>query len=86
MKQSKQEIIEQFKLHESDTGSTEVQIALLTGRINYLNEHLKAHKKDHHSRRGLLKMVGHRRALLNYLMDSDIEKYRDIIAKLNLRK
>ncbi|HBN83667.1 MAG TPA: 30S ribosomal protein S15 [Clostridiales bacterium] len=86
MRQSKQEIIEQFKQHENDTGSPEVQIALLTDRINYLNEHLKTHKKDHHSRRGLLKMVGHRRALLNYLMDSDIEKYRDLIARLNLRK
>lgn len=86
MRQNKQEIIEQFKQHENDTGSPEVQIALLTERINYLNEHLKIHKKDHHSRRGLLKMVGHRRALLNYLMNSDIEKYRDLIAKLNLRK
>lgn len=86
MRQSKQAIIEQFKLHENDTGSPEVQIALLTDRINYLNEHLKTHKKDHHSRRGLLKMVGHRRALLNYLMDNDIERYRAIIEKLNLRK
>lgn len=86
MRQSKQEIIAQFKQHENDTGSPEVQIALLTERINYLNEHLKIHKKDHHSRRGLLKMVGHRRALLNYLMNSDIEKYRDLIVKLNLRK
>ncbi len=86
MKQNKQTIIEQYKLHDNDTGSTEVQIALLTERINYLNEHLKIHKKDHHSRRGLLQMVGHRRALLNYLMDNDIERYRTIVAKLNLRK
>ncbi|MGI6561174.1 MAG: 30S ribosomal protein S15 [Clostridia bacterium] len=86
MKRSKQEVIDQFKLHENDTGSTEVQIALLTERINHLNEHLKIHKNDHHSRRGLLKMVGRRRALLNYLMDSDIEKYRELIEKLNLRK
>ncbi|NLY96053.1 MAG: 30S ribosomal protein S15 [Clostridiaceae bacterium] len=86
MKRSKQEVIDQFKLHENDTGSTEVQIALLSERINHLNEHLKIHKNDHHSRRGLLKMVGRRRALLNYLMDSDIEKYRELIEKLNLRK
>lgn len=83
---TKQEIIEQFKLHESDTGSSEVQIALLTERINHLNEHLKLHKKDHHSRRGLLKMVGQRRGLLNYLKNKDIERYRSIIAELNLRK
>jgi len=90
MKESKQAvkhaIIEEFKLHDNDTGSPEVQIALLTDRINYLNEHLKKHKNDHHSRRGLLKMVGHRRALLNYLMDSDIGRYRAVIGKLNLRK
>ncbi|OQB25310.1 MAG: 30S ribosomal protein S15 [Firmicutes bacterium ADurb.Bin182] len=85
-KEKKQEIIEKYKLHEGDTGSPEVQIALLTERINHLNEHLKANKKDHHSRRGLLKMVGQRRGLLNYLKDKDIERYRNIIADLNLRK
>ena len=83
---SKQETIEKYQLHEGDTGSPEVQIALLTERINHLNEHLKLHKKDHHSRRGLLKMVGQRRGLLNYLKDKDIERYRTIIASLNLRK
>ena len=86
IKEVKQEIISKFKLHEGDTGSPEVQIAILTERINHLNEHLKAHKKDHHSRRGLLKMVGQRRGLLNYLQDNDIERYRTIIAKLDLRK
>ncbi|HOM02893.1 MAG TPA: 30S ribosomal protein S15 [Acetivibrio sp.] len=85
-KETKQEIINNFRLHESDTGSPEVQIALLTERINHLNEHLKIHKKDHHSRRGLLKMVGQRRGLLNYLMKIDIERYRAIVEKLNLRK
>ncbi|HOJ79864.1 MAG TPA: 30S ribosomal protein S15 [Clostridiales bacterium] len=85
-KEKKAEIIEKYKLHENDTGSPEVQIALLTERINHLNEHLKVHKKDHHSRRGLLKMVGQRRGLLNYLMRKDIERYREIIDKLNLRK
>ena len=85
-KDVKQEIINTYKVHESDTGSPEVQIALLTYRINHLNEHLKLHKKDHHSRRGLLKMVGKRRGLLNYLMKEDIERYRALIAKLNLRK
>ena len=83
---TKQEIIAKFQLHEGDTGSPEVQIALLTGRINHLNEHLKLHKKDHHSRRGLLKMVGQRRGLLNYLKEKDIERYRAIVASLNLRK
>ena len=83
---TKQEIIEKFALHEGDTGSPEVQIALLTERINHLNEHLKLHKKDHHSRRGLLKMVGQRRGLLNYLKDTDIERYRSIVARLGLRK
>ena len=82
----KGEIIEAFKLHENDTGSAEVQIALLTERINHLNEHLKVHKKDHHSRRGLLMMVGRRRGLLNYLAKKDINRYRNIIEKLNLRK
>lgn len=85
-KEKKQEIINQFRLHEKDTGSPEVQIALLTERINHLNEHLKIHKKDHHSRRGLLKMVGQRRGLLNYLQRVDIERYRAIVEKLNLRK
>ena len=84
--QTKQEIIERFKLHEGDTGSPEVQVALLTERINHLNEHLKLNKKDHHSRRGLLKMVGKRRGLLNYLKEKDIERYRAIVAKLGLRK
>ena len=82
----KAEIIKEFQLSETDTGSPEVQIALLTERINHLNEHLKEFKKDHHSRRGLLKMVGKRRGLLDYLMKKDIERYRQIIAKLGLRK
>ena len=82
----KAEIIDKFKTHEGDTGSPEVQIALLTERINHLNEHLKLNKKDHHSRRGLLKMVGQRRGLLNYLKDTDIERYRAIVARLGLRK
>ncbi|NLX69370.1 MAG: 30S ribosomal protein S15 [Clostridiales bacterium] len=85
-KNLKTQIIDEYKLHENDTGSPEVQIALLTERINHLNEHLKIHKKDHHSRRGLLMMVGRRRGLLNYLMKKDIERYRAIVAKLNLRK
>ncbi|MGI6174892.1 MAG: 30S ribosomal protein S15 [Christensenellales bacterium] len=85
-KNKKTAIIEQYKLHESDTGSPEVQIAILTERINHLNEHLKINKKDHHSRRGLLKMVGQRRGLLNYLKKKDIERYRTVIASLNLRK
>jgi small subunit ribosomal protein S15 len=84
-KVKKQDIIGQFKLHEGDTGSPEVQIALLTDRINHLNDHLKIHKKDHHSRRGLLKMVGQRRGLLNYLSNKDIERYRTIISKLDIR-
>ncbi len=82
----KQEIIKKYAIHEGDTGSPEVQIAILTERINHLNEHLKVFKKDHHSRRGLLKMVGQRRGLLNYLTKVDIERYRAIIEKLNLRK
>ena len=82
----KSEIIEQYKLHEGDTGSPEVHIALLTYRIQYLTEHLKINKKDHHSRRGLLKMVGRRRALLDYLIDNDIERYRAIVSKLGLRR
>ena len=84
--EQKQEIINQYKLHEGDTGSPEVQIAILTQKINYLTEHLKVHKKDHHSRRGLLKMVGQRRGLLNYLYDKDIQRYRAIIERLGLRK
>jgi small subunit ribosomal protein S15 len=83
---AKKEIIEKFKIHERDTGSPEVQIALLTERINYLNEHLKIHRKDHHSRRGLLKMVGQRRALLNYLRANDPIRYRVIIDRLGLRR
>lgn len=85
-KELKQEIIGKYQLKEGDTGSPEVQIALLTERINTLNEHLKANKKDHHSRRGLLKMVGQRRGLLNYLMSKDIERYREIIKKLGIRR
>lgn len=85
-KDIKQDIINKYRLHDNDTGSPEVQVALLTERINHLNEHLKIHKKDHHSRRGLLKMVGQRRGLLNYLKKVDIERYRVIIEKLNLRK
>ena len=85
-KELKQQIIKEYAVHEGDTGSPEVQIALLTQRINHLNEHLKLHKKDHHSRRGLLKMVGQRRGLLNYLKEKDIERYRAIVASLNLRK
>ena len=85
-KERKTEIIDKFALKDGDTGSPEVQIALLTERINHLNEHLKIHKKDHHSRRGLLKMVGKRRGLLNYLKKKDIERYREVIKSLNLRK
>ena len=82
----KQTIIENFKISENDTGSAEVQIALLTERINHLNEHLKVNKNDKHTRRGLMKMVGERRGLLKYLMQVDIERYRKIIADLGLRK
>ena len=82
----KTEIMQTYATHEGDTGSPEVQIAVLTRRINDLTEHLKVHKKDHHSRRGLLKMVGHRRNLLNYLMKKDINRYRAIVEKLGLRK
>lgn len=85
-KEKKVEIINDYKTHEGDTGSPEVQVALLTFRINELNEHLKIHKKDHHSRRGLFKMVGQRRNLLNYLKEKDIERYRTIIGRLGLRK
>ena len=86
MKTEKSEIIAKYQKHEGDTGSPEVQIAILTDRINNVNEHLKSNKKDNHSRRGLLKMVGKRRRLLRYLQDNDIERYRAIIAKLGLRK
>ncbi len=86
MLQSKQDVIGTNKVHDKDTGSPEVQVALLTNRINHLNEHLKTHKLDHHSRRGLLKMVGRRRNLLAYLQKKDIERYRALIAKLGLRK
>ena len=86
MKDKKAKIIEEYATHEGDTGSPEVQIAILTKRISDLTEHLKVNKKDHHSRRGLLKMVGQRRNLLNYLMKVDIERYRSIIARLGIRK
>ena len=86
LKEEKTSVIEANRTHENDTGSPEVQIAILTKRINDLTEHLKTHKKDHHSRRGLLKMVGHRRNLLNYLAKKDIERYRAVVAKLGLRK
>jgi small subunit ribosomal protein S15 len=85
-KDRKTEIIDRFKKHDVDTGSPEVQIGILTERINVLTEHLKTHSKDHHSRRGLLKMVGQRRSLLNYLRESEIERYRAIIERLGLRK
>ena len=85
-KERKQEVIETYKRDEKDTGSPEVQVALLTERINELTEHLKVHKKDNHSRRGLLKMVGKRRNLLNYLAKKDEERYKTIVEKLNLRK
>ena len=85
-KEKKNAIIAEYATHEGDTGSPEVQIALLTNRINELTAHLKVHTKDHHSRRGLLKMVGHRRNLLAYLTKNDIERYRSIIKRLNIRK
>lgn len=84
-KEEKIEIIDNFKTHEGDTGSPEVQVAILTKRVNDLNEHLRIHKKDHHSRRGLLKMVGKRRNLLRYLKEKDIERYRKLIERLNIR-
>ena len=86
LKEEKTQIIAEYAIHEGDTGSPEVQIAVLTRRINELNEHLKANHNDHHSRRGLLKRVGHRRNLLAYLQKKDIERYRAIVAKLGLRK
>lgn len=84
--EKKSEIINKYRIHEKDTGSPEVQIAILSERINYLTEHLKVHKKDHHSRRGLLKMVGQRRHLLNYLMKKDLDRYRTIVESLGLRR
>ncbi len=84
--EKKQQVMTEYAIHEGDTGSPEVQIAVLTARINELNAHLDVHKKDHHSRRGLLKMVGHRRNLLAYLQKKDIERYRAIVKKLGLRK
>lgn len=85
-KERKTELINEFKVHDNDTGSPEVQIAILTDEINNLNEHLRLHKKDHHSRRGLLKMVGKRRNLLNYLRNKDVARYREVIQKLGLRR
>ena len=82
----KNKVIEEYKLHEGDTGSPEVQVALLTERITYLTEHFKVHKKDFHSRTGLLKLVGQRRKLLNYLKKKDVQRYREIIGRLGLRK
>ena len=84
--EAKREIIDRFKVHENDTGSPEVQIALLSNRITYLTDHFKVHKKDHHSRRGLLKLVGQRRRLLNYLKKTDKNRYQNIIKELGLRK
>jgi small subunit ribosomal protein S15 len=84
--EKKQAIISSYKLHDSDTGSPEVQVAILTERITYLTEHFKVHKKDHHSRRGLLKIVGQRRRLLDYLKKKDIDRYRVIIEKLGIRR
>lgn len=84
--EQKQALIAENRVHETDTGSPEVQVAILTARINYLTDHLKEHKKDHHSRRGLLKLVGQRRGLLDYLRRKDFERYRALIEKLNLRK
>ena len=86
LKEEKTAVIEANKLHEGDTGSPEVQIAILTERINDLTDHLKVHKKDHHSRHGLFKMIGQRRNLLNYLMKVDVERYRSLIARLGIRK
>ncbi len=84
--EKKQEVIDQYRIHEKDTGSPEVQIALLSERISYLTEHFKLHKKDHSSRRGLLKLVGQRRRLLDYLKSSDVERYRTVIDRLGIRK
>lgn len=84
--EKKKEIMNQFKRHESDTGSPDVQVAILTKRINDLTEHFKIHQKDHHSRRGLLMLVGQRRRLLNYIKDRDVKRYRELVQALNLRK
>ena len=84
--QQKHEVIEQFRVHQADTGSAEVQVALLSQRIDHLTEHFKNHVKDHHSRRGLLKMVGQRRRLLDYLKDSDFERYQSLILRLGIRR
>jgi len=84
--EQKQGLIQQYRMHDSDTGSPEVQIAILSERISYLTDHFKVHAKDHHSRRGLIKLVGQRRRLLNYLKNKDIERYRTIIGQLGLRK
>ena len=84
--ETKKEIIDRFRLHRDDTGSPEVQVALLSNRINYLTDHFKIHKKDHHSRRGLLKLVGQRRKLLNYLKKTDVKRYQSIIKELGIRK
>ena len=86
VEEKRKEIIEQFKTHERDTGSPEVQIALLSERIRYLTEHFKVHQRDHHSRRGLLKLVGQRRRLLNYLKENKVDRYRTVIDRLGLRK
>ena len=85
-KEQKTNLISEYRTHDSDTGSPEVQIALLSNRINYLTEHFKSHAKDHHSRRGLLKLVGRRRRLLDYLKQTDLERYRTVIEKLGIRK
>jgi small subunit ribosomal protein S15 len=84
--EKKKDVISNFKTHEADTGSAEVQIALLSERINYLTEHFKAHTKDHHSRRGLLKLVGQRRRLLNYLKNKNVDRYRSVVERLGLRR
>ncbi len=85
-KERKTEVIESYRTHDSDTGSPEVQVAILTARITYLTDHFKTHKKDHHSRRGLLKLVGQRRRLLDYLKDKDIGRYRELIQRLGIRR
>jgi len=85
-KEAKERIIAEFRQHENDTGSPEVQVAILTARINELTEHLRVHKKDHHSRRGLYKLIGQRRGLLNYLQRKDMERYRALVEKLGLRR
>ena len=82
----KQQIIEDFRAHDTDTGSPEVQVALLTARISHLTEHLKVHKGDHHTRRGLMKLIGRRRRLLDYVRENDVERYRELISKLGLRR